>query len=101
MGKFHQAPHVYVGEIQLKVKELAHSISFYEEIIGLRVLERSDDRAVLTANGTTPLVTLIQPTDIIPRAEGYSGLFHYALLLPERGDLAVFLRHLMQTGYPF
>jgi catechol 2,3-dioxygenase len=101
MGIFHQEPNVYVGEVNIKVKELDRAVTFYESIVGLKVLERTAEVAVLTANGKTPLVTLEQPEDIIPLAGRHSGLYHFALLLPERGDLAVFLRHLIQSEYPF
>ncbi|MFC5702606.1 VOC family protein [Cohnella faecalis] len=101
MDKFHQSPNVFVGEIRIKVMELDRAVSFYETIIGLKVLERSAGSAVLTADGKSPLVTLEQPKDVIPLAGRHSGLYHFALLLPTRADLAVFLRHLIQTGYPF
>lgn len=101
MDKFHQSPNVTVGEINMKVKELERTVSFYETIIGLKVLERSAERAVLTADGLSPLVTLEQPKDVIPLAGRHSGLYHFALLLPTRADLAVFLRHLIQSNYPF
>lgn len=101
MGKFHQSPNVTVGEVNLKVKDLQNTVSFYETIVGLKVLERTAERATLTADGVTALLTLEQPKDIIPLAGRYSGLYHFALLLPTRADLAVFLRHLIQSGYRF
>lgn len=101
MSKFHQAPNIYVGRVNIKVEDLDRSIAFYESIIGLQLLSRTEDQAALTADGVTPLVVLERPADVIPLAGRYSGLYHFALLLPERGDLAVFLRHLIQTSYPF
>jgi catechol 2,3-dioxygenase len=101
MNNFHQAPTVYTGEVNIKVSNLDRAISFYQNIIGLKVLNKSAERVILTANGNTPLVTLEQPSDVIPLAGRHSGLYHYALLLPTRGDLSVFLRHLIQTKYPF
>jgi catechol 2,3-dioxygenase len=101
MSQFHQAPNVYVGKVNIKVEDLDRSIAFYESIIGLQLLSKTKEQALLTADGVTPLVVLERPAEVIPLAGRYSGLYHFALLLPERGDLAVFLRHLIQTGYPF
>ncbi|WEK54055.1 MAG: VOC family protein [Candidatus Cohnella colombiensis] len=101
MEKFHQAPNVYVSEVGIKVMDLERSIKFYESIIGLRVLEQSAGKAVLTADGKLPLVTLEQPADIIPLQGRHSGLYHFALLMPTRADLGVFLQHLVQTNYRF
>ncbi|MEO2076815.1 MAG: VOC family protein [Bacillus sp. (in: firmicutes)] len=100
MGDFHRKPNVYVGEVNIKVKDLERSITFYQTIIGLQVLEKAKDRAVLTANGKTPLVTLEQPEDVVAKSGRTTGLYHFAILLPARADLSVFLRHLLQTGYP-
>lgn len=100
MGDFHRKPNVYVGEVTIKVKDLERSIAFYQTIIGLQVLDKANGRAVLTVNGKTPLVTLEQPENVVPKAGRTSGLYHFAILLPSRADLSVFLRHLLQTGYP-
>jgi catechol 2,3-dioxygenase len=100
MGEFHSKPYVYVGEVNIKVKDLENSVAFYETIIGLQVLEKGEGRAVLTADGETPLVTLEQPEDVISKAGRTTGLYHFAILLPTRADLSVFLRHLLETGYP-
>lgn len=100
MENFHQKPNIFVGEVTIKVKSLEYALTFYQTIIGFQVLEKTDRKAVLTTNGKTPLLTLEQPDDVIPKAEGRSGLYHFAILLPTRADLSVFLRHLLQTGYP-
>jgi len=100
MEQFHQAPNVYVGEVNIKVKNLDYSVTFYKQIIGLQLLEQSERKAVLTADGNTPLLTLEEPVNVIPKQEHRSGLYHFAILLPSRTDLADFLRHLIQTGYP-
>ncbi|GHH97867.1 VOC family protein [Neobacillus kokaensis] len=98
MEHFHQKPTVFVGDVTIKVKNLDYSVTFYQNIIGLKVLEKSDNRAVLTANGKTPLLTLEQPNNVIGKEARTSGLYHFAILLPTRADLSVFLRHLVQTG---
>jgi catechol 2,3-dioxygenase len=100
MDQFHQEPNIYVGEVNIKVKNLEYSVTFYQTIIGLHVLEQSERKAVLTADGKTPLLTLEEPVDVIPKQEHMSGLYHFAILLPSRSDLGDFLRHLIVTGYP-
>ncbi|MGG3564901.1 VOC family protein [Neobacillus rhizosphaerae] len=100
MGEFHRKPNVYVGEVNIKVKNLENSVAFYQTIIGLKVLETAEGRVVLTADGSKPLVTLEQPEDVISKADRTTGLYHFAILLPTRADLSVFLRHLLEAGYP-
>ncbi|CAH2714718.1 Catechol-2,3-dioxygenase [Neobacillus rhizosphaerae] len=100
MEWFHQKPNIFVGEVNINVKNLDYAVTFYQNIIGFQVLEKNGNKAVLTANGKTPLLTLEQPMDVIPKAGRTSGLYHFAILLPNRADLSVFLRHLLQTGYP-
>lgn len=100
MENFHQKPTLYVGEVNIKVKDLDYAVTFYQNIIGFQLLEKTDRKAVLTTDGKTPLLTLEQPADVIPKAGRMSGLYHFAILLPTRADLSVFLRHLLQTGYP-
>ena len=77
------------------------AITFYQNIIGFKVLEQTERKVVLTADGKTGLLTLEQPVDVIPKEERTSGLYHFALLLPTRADLSIFLRNLLQTGYQF
>jgi catechol 2,3-dioxygenase len=100
MEKFHQEPNIFVGEVNIKVKNLDYSLTFYQNIMGFQVLEKSEGKAVLTTDGKTPLVTLEQPEDAVAKTARTSGLYHFAILLPSRADLSVFLRHMIQTGYP-
>ncbi|WP_080848831.1 VOC family protein [Cytobacillus gottheilii] len=97
---FHESPHVYVGHVHLKVQDLQRSLAFYQDILGLTVLEQSDHTALLSADGKTELISLTQPSPIFPKQNRTSGLYHFALLLPERKDLAAVIRHLISTGYP-
>lgn len=100
MSSFHKAPNVFADHVTIKVKDLSTSLRFYQEIIGLQVLHQSDRMAVLTADGKTGLVTLEQPLNVRSKPERTTGLYHFALLLPTRKDLSVFLRHLLETKYP-
>ena len=89
-----------LGQVRLQVADLARSLAFYEGIVGLRILDRNGATAVLGARGAdTPLVELIERPGArpVPR-RGLLGLFHVAFLLPERADLARFVRHLAETG---
>ncbi|MFD1363588.1 VOC family protein [Lentibacillus salinarum] len=96
--QFFKKPAIYVGEVNINVTDLEKSLSFYRHIIGFSVLEQTDQKAVLTADGKTPLLTLEQPADVLPKAERTTGLFHFAILLPSRADLSSFLNHVAEAG---
>ncbi|PIC78354.1 glyoxalase [Sporosarcina sp. P19] len=101
MRNFHQRPNIFVGQVNINVTNLNSSLEFYQKVIGFQVLEQTDRKAVLTADGKIGLLTIEQPVDVLPKEERKSGLFHFALLLPTRADLSVFLRHLSETGFRF
>lgn len=100
MGTFHQKPNLYIGEVVIKVENLQRSIEFYKDIIGLKVLSQKNNEAVLTADGKTALLTLQEPEQVTKKSGRTTGLYHFAILLPSRADLSVFLRHLLQKRYP-
>lgn len=95
---YHQEPCIYVENLELKIHDIERSLDFYESVIGFRVLERDEKRAVLTADGKTPLLTLIEPEGVSPKEPHRTGLYHFALLLPHRSDLADFLNHLVKRN---
>ena len=80
-----------MGAVHLTVADLDQSLTYYETQIGLRVHARDGGRARLGAGGDDLLVLTEEPG--AKPADGYSGLFHFALLVPERIDLARWLAH--------
>jgi catechol 2,3-dioxygenase len=80
-----------VGAVHLTVSDLERSLAYYEGAVGLSVRERGEGRALLGAGGEDLLVLIEQPGTGPSR--GYCGLYHFALLLPERADLARWLAH--------
>ncbi|MEC5425525.1 VOC family protein [Virgibacillus sp. C22-A2] len=95
---FFEKPTTFVGEVTINVTNLDKALTFYQTIIGFKILKQTDSKAVLTADGITPLLTLIQPDDVIAKEGKTTGLFHFAILLPTRADLSAFLKHIIQTG---
>ncbi|WP_319799495.1 VOC family protein [Jeotgalibacillus aurantiacus] len=93
---FHDRPAVYVGEVVLLVTNLDQSLAFYQNVIGFRLLNRQGSQVTLTANGETPLLTLIQPDGVLPKQSKKTGLYHFAILLPSRADLAAIIEHLAE-----
>jgi catechol 2,3-dioxygenase len=90
----------HVGRVRLQVSDLERSLAYYRDVLGLRTLEQSPDRAVLGAEGDDrPLVELVERLGVsaVPR-RGRLGLYHFAILLPDRAALGRFLGHLALTG---
>ena len=84
-------PRTHVGTVGLSVADLDRSLAYYTAAIGLDLQARGDGRAVLGVPGR-PLVELHEEPGA-ERAETTAGLFHLALLLPTRRDLAAWLQH--------
>lgn len=79
------------GAVHLVVSDLDRSVGFYERAIGLTLRERSAGRAYLGAGAEDLLVLIERPGAV--SARGYCGLYHFALLVPARVDLARWLAH--------
>jgi catechol 2,3-dioxygenase len=84
-------PDTRMGAVHLTVADLDRSLAYYESQIGLRVHARDAGRAQLGTGGEDLLVLTEEPG--ARPADGYSGLFHFALLVPERVELARWLAH--------
>ncbi len=85
------APATAMGPVQLTVSDLGRSLDYYSRAIGLEVLEQGLDRASLGVGGTE-LLALHEEPGARP-SDGHTGLFHVALLVPDRPNLARWLAH--------
>jgi catechol 2,3-dioxygenase len=79
-----------MGPVELSVSDLDRSLAYWQDAVGLRVLSRENGTAELGAD--TPLVRLVEEPGGGP-ARGFTGLFHVALLVPDRPSLGRFLAH--------
>lgn len=90
----------HVGVVHLQIADLARSLRWYADVLGLRVLTRDGTAATLTAHGDdAPLVVLHEQPGAAPvTAHARLGLYHYAILLPDRASLGRFVAHLAELG---
>lgn len=93
---FHRQPNTFVNVVSLNVSKLERSLDYYEKIIGFQIMEKNARKAILTADGETPLVILEQPDEPLPKAAHQPGLYHFAILLPTRANLGAFLQHIIE-----
>src|SRR5258708_4834472 len=89
-----------LGRVRLQVADLDRSIAYYETVIGLRCPERLGAVAHLAAHGDDkPLIELHGKAGVRPAPRrGRIGLYHYAILLPNRAALGRLVRHLGNLG---
>ena len=85
------SPRTTMGAVHLTVSELERSLAYYRGAVGLSVLERGARRASLGV-GDRELLVLVEEPGARP-AVGHTGLYHFALLVGERVDLARWLAH--------
>lgn len=87
------------GVVRLAVRELAQSLAYYQERIGLKVHRREGAVAFLGAGGDD-LLALVEQPGARPVQRGRTGLYHFALLTPDRAALSRVLNHLLATNTP-
>lgn len=87
-----------VGAVHLTVADLSRSLAYYERVVGLQAISREGSHARMGAGGRELLVLVEEPG--AQPARGHTGLYHFALLVPERRDLARWLAHAVRDDVP-
>jgi len=88
-------PGTSIGAVHLTIGDLRRSIRFYEAHLGFTVHRRDHRTAWLGAGG--PDLLVLTQCETAPRVRGTTGLYHFAILVPSRADLARSLRVLVET----
>jgi catechol 2,3-dioxygenase len=92
-----------IGHVHLKVADLEKSLAFYHVLLGFQITERYGDSAVfISAGGYHHHIGLNTwySKNGPPAPKQSAGLFHTAILYPERKDLALILKRLIDAKYP-
>lgn len=91
----HDAPY-HVGAVTLRVRDLPKLVAYYRDAIGLRLTREDRDSAELGIGGQV----LVRLQAGAAQPSSAAGLFHLAILLPSRRDLANWLKHAAETRIP-
>jgi catechol 2,3-dioxygenase len=92
---------IRIGHVHLKVADLDRALAFWRDVIGLEVTERMGDQAVFLAAGGYHHHIALNTWESAggpPPPRGSTGLYHVALLYPDRPALAAALMRVLQVG---
>ncbi len=90
-------PKTELGYVSITVPDLARSLDFYQNVLGMKIHRRGDGTAMLGGGGANVLELIEDPS--AKRAHRTSGLYHFAILRPSRFELAQSLRRLAETQW--
>jgi catechol 2,3-dioxygenase len=96
-------PQTRIGHVHLTVSDLDRALAFYRDVLGFEVTSRYGSEAVfLSAGGYHHHVGLNTWAGRgAPRpARGTTGLYHFAILFPDRKALAAAVRRVLEHGIP-
>jgi catechol 2,3-dioxygenase len=96
-------PETRIGHVHLKVGNIERSLGFYRDILGFEITQwYGEDAVFLSAGGYHHHIGLNTwaGRNVPPAPRNTAGLFHLAILYPERKDLAQALRWLLEAAYP-
>ena len=94
-------PQARIGHVHLKVADLDRAVAFYRDVLGFEVQQRHGDRAAfLSAGGYHHHIGLNtwDSAGGTPPPPGHTGLYHLAILYPDRAALARALRRVRAAG---
>ena len=96
-------PGARIGHVHLKVADLPRAIAFYREVLGFELMQRMGDQAAfLSAGGYHHHLGLNtwESRGGAPPPPGTTGLFHHAILYPDRRALARAVARVLAAGVP-
>ncbi len=90
----------HVGSAHLLVSDLEKSLEYYQRVIGLRMISRDRSTVALGPHDEDSALLHLEtrPGTKPPPRGGRFGLYHFAVLLPDRASLGQFVRHLGEIG---
>jgi len=94
---------VRMGHVHLKVADLERALRFYRDVLGFGLMQRMGDQAAfLSAGGYHHHIALNTWESLggQPPSPGTTGLYHHAIVYPNRAALADALRRLIAAGIP-
>ncbi|HKA51432.1 MAG TPA: VOC family protein [Candidatus Dormibacteraeota bacterium] len=96
-------PRVHIGHVHLKVADLDRALGFYCGLLGFQLMERMGSQAAfISAGGYHHHIGLNtwESAGGSPPPPGSTGLYHHAILYPDRPALARAVKRLMAAGWP-
>lgn len=96
-------PETRIGHVHLKVADLDRALAFYQGILGFEITQRYGTQAVfLSAGGYHHHIGLNtwESRGGQPPAPGTTGLYHTAILFPDRASLGAALKRIVEAGWP-
>ena len=85
------------GVVRLQVSDLERSLDYYRDVLGMRTLDARHPATLAAHGDDRPLLELHERPGARPVPRGGAlGLFHFAILLPDRAWLARFVTHLRE-----
>ncbi len=92
-------PATRLGPVSLTVSDAKRALAFYRDVLGFRV-RAAGNPMTLTADGKRPLLELTELPGARPKPSRTTGLYHFAIRVPNRGELGRSLQQLFDTRYP-
>ncbi len=98
-------PATKIGTVSLKVASLENQLAFYQQVLGFQLRWRAGNQAGLgspngdLATGGKDLLHLTEEPNL-KRYRGVTGLYHFAVLFPNRRELARAIARLFVLKYP-
>jgi catechol 2,3-dioxygenase len=105
-------PSIKIDHVHLRVSNLKKSVNFYQSMLGFKVLEQRSNQKIALLSSATSDKDKFSPTLVLTEVKDKhnlssfrvikkeSGLFHFAILLPEYKHLSAFLRHIQNNLEP-
>lgn len=95
-------PATRIGHVHLKVADLDRALAFYSGVLGFEAQYRRPGAVFLSAGGYHHHIALNTWTSAggTPPPPGHTGLFHTAILFPDRPALARAVRAVLEAGHP-
>ncbi len=89
-----------IGRVRLRVRDVERSLGFYRGLLGLEATA-ADGGLALSAPGGAEVVELEERADAMAKPRATTGLYHFAILVPDRRALAAVYLRLQGAGWPF